>query len=181
MKYLMMFLILPLCFGINAQKLFTKEGKIYFDATSALEKIDATNNKVNAVIEIASGKIEMAVLVKSFHFTKALMEEHFNENYMESTKFPKATFVGVIKEMGKIDLKKDGSNPINITGKLTMHGVTKDVTTKGTVTIKGGIVSTKCEFKILVEDYKIPIPGVVKDKIAKEATISIDLALKSLK
>ncbi len=181
MKKIILFLLVAISMSAYSQKLFTKEGKIYFDATSSLEKIDATNNKVNAVIELSSGKIEMAVLVKSFHFSKALMEEHFNENYMESTKFPKSTFAGVIKDLNKIDLKKDGTNPISINGKLTMHGVTKDITTKGTMAIKGGVATAKCDFKIIVEDFKIPIPGLVKDKIAKEATITVDLTLKPLK
>jgi YceI-like domain len=161
-----------------SQKILTKEGKVYFDATSSLEKIEATNNKANAVFDLSNGKVAIAILVKSFHFEKALMEEHFNENYLESTKFPKSTFEGSITDFKNVNLKKDGTYPVNISGKLSMHGVTKDVTSKGTITIKGKDINAKTEFQIQVGDYKIAIPGLVKEKIAKSAKILVDLKMK---
>ncbi len=168
--------------NLSAQKFFSKDAKVYFSATSSMEKIEATNNKGTLVIDAASSKLEAAVLVKGFHFEKALMEEHFNENYMESGKFAKATFAGEITDMKTVNMAKDGDYKVNVKGKMTMHGVTKDVTTTATISVKGGAIAAgKTSFKILVSDYAIPIPSVVKDKIAKEAKIDVEAILQKMK
>jgi polyisoprenoid-binding protein YceI len=168
--------------NLSAQKYFSKDAKINFSATSSLEKIEANNNKGTLVIDAASSKLEAAVLVKGFHFEKALMEEHFNENYMESGKFSKATFAGEITDMKTVNMAKDGDYKVNVKGKLTMHGVTKDITTTATITVKGGAVTGgKTSFKVLVGDYGIAIPGAVKDKIAKEAKIDVEANLQKMK
>lgn len=172
-----------LVLSVSAQKFYTKDAKMSFDATSPLEKIMASNNKGTLVIDAATGKMEAAVLVKGFHFEQALMEEHFNENYMESNKFPKSTFTGdVVDFKNAVNLTKDGTYTATVKGKLTLHGVTKDVETKGTFTVaSGAMTAAKANFKILVADYDIAIPGVVKNKIAKEAKIDISGALQVLK
>jgi YceI-like domain len=167
--------------NMNAQKVFTKTGTVNFSATSSLEKIEATTKKAIGVIDLSTGKMEVQLLVKSFHFEKALMEEHFNENYMESGKYADSKFAGGITNFKDVNLKKDGTYNVKVSGKLTLHGVTKDVLSDGTVTVKGGTVTAaKSAFVIKVADYNIPIPGAVKDKIAKEAKISIDLALQAM-
>jgi polyisoprenoid-binding protein YceI len=163
-------------------KFFTKAGKTSFTATSSMEAIEATTNKTTAVIDLAAGKIEVKLLVKTFHFEKALMEEHFNENYMESGKFPNAGFVGDITDAKSVNLAKDGTYPVKVKGKLTMHNITKDVETTANLVVKGGaLVSAKSDIIAKMADYKIDIPGAVKDKIAKEAKISLDFALQPLK
>lgn len=169
--------------NLSAQKFFSKDAKVSFDATSSLEKIAAINSKGSLVIDAATGKMEAAVLVKGFHFEQALMEEHFNENYMESNKFAKSSFAGeVVDFKNAVNLTKDGNYTATVKGKLTMHGVTKDVQTQGIFTVKGGtITASKSSFKILVGDYGIAIPGLVKDKIAKEAKIDISATLQVLK
>ena len=169
--------------NLSAQKFFTKDAKVNFDATSSLEKIAAVNSKGYLVLDAATGKIEMSVLVKGFHFEQALMEEHFNENYMESTKFQKSSFAGDIVDFkNAVNLAKDGSYTATVKGKLTMHGVTKDVETKGIFTVKSGaMTASKTSFKILVADYGIAIPGIVRDKIAKEAKIDISATMQALK
>jgi polyisoprenoid-binding protein YceI len=173
---------LVLLTNLSAQKYFSKDAKIYFSASSSMEKIEATNNKGTLVIDAASSKLEAAVLVKGFHFEKALMEEHFNENYMESGKFSKATFAGDITDMKTVNMSKDGDYKVNVKGKMTMHGVTKDVATTATLTVKGGaVVKGKTSFSIMVGDYGIAIPGAVKDKIAKEAKIDVDATLQKMK
>ncbi len=167
--------------NLNAQKVFTKTGMIAFSASSPIEKIEATTKKSVGVIDLASGRIEVQLLVKSLHFEKALMEEHFNENYMESGKFPDAKFVGNISDWASVNLKKDGTYPVKVKGDLTMHGVTKNIETNGNLTVKGGtITAAKSDITIKVADFNIQIPGAVKDKIAKEAKISIDLALQAM-
>jgi polyisoprenoid-binding protein YceI len=166
---------------IQAQKIFTRDGIISFDATTPLDEIKATSKGVNAIIDLASGKMEILVLVKGFHFKRDLMEQHFNENYMESGKFPKANFVGELVNPKSLDLKKDGTYSLDLKGKLTMHGVTRDVSSKANFVVKGGLATAKTDFKVLVADYNIQIPSVVKDKIAKEAKISVNLNLQPMK
>jgi polyisoprenoid-binding protein YceI len=173
---------LVLLTNLSAQKYFSKDAKVFFSATSSMEKIEATNNKGTLVLDAASNKLEAAILVKGFHFEKALMEEHFNENYLESGKFSKATFAGEITDMKTVNMAKDGDYKVNVKGKMTMHGVTKNVATIATISIKGGaIVKSKTSFKLLVADYGIAIPGAVKDKIAKEVKIDVEANLQKLK
>ncbi len=171
--------------GVSAQnRYFTKTGKIYFDATtpSSPEKIEATNEKATSVIDAGSGAMEFAVLLKAFAFERALMQEHFNENYVESDKYPKSTFKGSVTNIKEVNLSKDGSYPVKLKGQMTLHGVTKEVEADGTLTVKGGaIVSGKSNFKILFSDFNIVIPNLVKDKVAKEATIKVDVNYEPLK
>jgi polyisoprenoid-binding protein YceI len=169
----------------SAQKFFTKDAKVSFDATSKTspEKIAAMNPKGTVVIDAATGKMEAAVLITGFHFEQALMEEHFNENYMESAKFAKATFAGEVVDFKKtINLTKDGDYTATVKGKLTMHGITKDVETKGIFTVKGGkITAAKTTFNAPLASYNIAIPKVVSDKIAKDAKIDIAANMQQLK
>lgn len=172
--------VVALAFSANAQRFATKTGTIAFDATSPAEDITASTSSATGVVEGTSGKVEISVNVKGFHFKRALMEEHFNENYIESAKFPKATFSGQLEGWNAEMLKKDGTQNLTAKGKLTMHGVTKDVQTKATITVKGGaIVAANTDFTIAAADYGIEIPSAVKDKIAK--TIKIAVKLKDLK
>ena len=129
---------MALTVSVSAQKFYSKDGNVAFDANSPLEKIEGKTNKGTLVIDAATSKLESAVLIKGFHFTSALMEEHFNENYMESGKFPKATFAGTYTGFTAANLKKNGTYPIVVKGNLTMHGVTKPVESKGILTVKGG-------------------------------------------
>ena len=159
---------------INAQDIwFTRNGNISFHAGTSMEDIDGTNNDVASLINIKTGDIAFTVLVKSFHFTRSLMEEHFNENYMESTKFPKSTFSGKITDPGKVNFTKDGNYAVTIEGDLFIHGVTKKITAPGTIMITDGNISSVATFKVLMSDYKIDIPGLVADKISKEVTIEV--------
>jgi polyisoprenoid-binding protein YceI len=180
-KIILSLMALTILTSLSAQKFYSKNAKITFNANSPLEKIEAINTKGTLVIDATTSKLEAAVLIKGFHFEKALMEEHFNENYMESGKFPKAIFTGDISDLKSVNMSKDGEYKVNVKGKLTMHGVTKDVVTAATITVKGGaIVKGKASFKALMADYNIAIPGAVRDKIAKEAKIDIDADLQKL-
>ena len=113
----------------SAQKFYTKNGKIDFDATSpsSPERVEAVNRSVTCVIDTQNGAIQFAALIKGFEFERALMEEHFNENYLESEKFPKAEFRGEIKNNGEINYTRDGTYPVKVKGKLTMHGESDDI------------------------------------------------------
>ena len=169
---------------VSAQKFFSKDGKVSFNATSANspEKIEGVTNKGVFVLDAATGAVEMAVLLKGFHFERALMEEHFNENYVESHKYPKANFQGTVTDIKTVNLQKDGSYPVHIEGSLTLHGATNKITSGGTLTVSGGIISgAKTSIAVNLTEYKIDIPGVVRDKVAQQAKIDINLSLAKMK
>lgn len=175
MKKTMLVAVLLAGFTIHAaaQKVFTKNGNISFFSTAPMENITADNNQVMSVLNTQTGDLQFSVLIKGFHFKKSLMEEHFNENYMESDKFPKSTFKGLITDVSKISFTKDGSYNVAVSGDLTIHGVTKKVTTPGTITVKSGNITASSKFNIRLADYNISIPGLVKDKIAETIEITV--------
>ncbi len=160
--------------GLSQQRIFTKTGKISFFSKAPLEDIEAHNNAAISVIDNTTGQMEFSVLMKGFQFEKALMQEHFNENYVESTKFPKASFKGTIADWNKVDLSKDGKTTVNISGQLTIHGETKEVKANAIISVTGGSIGSSAEFSIILDDYKISIPALVKDKIAKNVLISVN-------
>jgi polyisoprenoid-binding protein YceI len=185
-KYILLStLLLALTVVAHGQnRFYTKNGKVSFDATSpsSPDKIAANNDKATCVVDVSNGAMEFAILMKAFSFEKSLMQEHFNENYMESDKFPKATFKGSIENMNEVSLQKDGTYKVKVKGKMTIHGVTQDVESTGTLAVKGGALTAgKSEFKIKLADYNIEIPSLVKDKIAPEAKIVVDVIYEVLK
>lgn len=155
-----------------AQKLYTKNAQISFFSKTSLENISADNNQVLSTLDLQTGQMNFSVLIKAFHFRKSLMEEHFNENYLESTKFPRALFKGKINNV-KIDLEKEGSIPVVVTGDLTIHGVTKNITTNGTIIVKSGILSANAVFKVKLADYNITVPAIVKNNIAETVEVTV--------
>jgi polyisoprenoid-binding protein YceI len=163
------------------EKYFTKTGKINFKSKATLENIEALNKSVTAVLDTKTGNLQFAVLMKGFEFEKALMQEHFNENYVESHKYPKAEFKGAIANNGEINYTKDGTYKAKVKGQLTIHGETKEVETDGTIQVKGGKLMTDAVFGVALADYKIEIPKIVKDNIAKIVSIEVDCTLDPLK
>ncbi|MBC8172938.1 MAG: YceI family protein, partial [Chitinophagales bacterium] len=153
---------------------------ISFYSTASVENIEAHNKKATAVVDTKTGAMEFAVLMKAFEFEKALMEEHFNENYVESDKFPKATFKGKIDNLSSVNFSKDGTYAVTVSGDLTIHGVTKATTATGNFVVSGGKITGKSEFNILLADYKIAIPAIVKDNISEKVLIVVDLGLEPL-
>ncbi|NOT73492.1 MAG: YceI family protein [Cyclobacteriaceae bacterium] len=172
-KVIFLSALLIQCATAFAQLYMTRSAKVSFFSKTNMENIDGTNNEVTSILNTGTGEVGFAVLVKSFHFDRALMEEHFNENYMESNKFPKSTFQGKITNLAKVDFKKDGRYPATVEGDLTMHGVKQHVQTAGELTILKGSISLKGLFTIKLADYKIEIPALVAGKIAE--TIEIDV------
>ena len=178
-KFLFSLTVLLFAFsGLQAQKYFTREGKVSFHSDAPMEKIEAHNNSATGIVDFETARMEFAVLIKAFQFEKALMQEHFNENYMESGKFPKATFKGEIVNKSEVNFVKAGTYKVKVKGEMTLHGVTKPMEANGTLTIKEGMVSLASEFEIMVADYNIQIPAVVKDNIAKvvKVTLAMDCA-----
>jgi len=166
--------------AVSQDKYFTKTGKIEFYSKAPMEDIEAKNKTVAAVLDTKTGAIQFSVLMKSFEFEKALMQEHFNENYVESGKYPKGEFRGTITNNSSINYAKDGSYPATVRGKMTIHGVTRDVETNGTVKVEGGKVTATSSFNIQLSDYGIKIPSVVKDKISNSIKITVDCKMEPL-
>jgi hypothetical protein len=165
--------------ALSAQERFaTRNGHVAFYSSTPIEDIEAHNRKVTSVWDASSGAIEFAVLIKAFEFEKALMQEHFNENYMDSNKFPKANFKGILSGISVDQLKTAGSYPVTVAGDLTIHGVTKTVSVPGTLVVDAaGSVMAISEFNVKPEDHDISIPGVVRKNIAETFKVTVDLAL----
>lgn len=166
--------------SLSAQKYFTKSGKIHFFSETPMENIEAENNTVTSVLDVESGRMEFAVLIKAFHFEKALMEEHFNENYLESGKFPKAVFKGQITNLDAVDFSKAGEQEVVVSGDLTIHGETNPVSAVGKLTKTEEGYDTEASFTVLLSDYKVEIPSVVKDNISNEIKIDVAISYKPL-
>jgi len=165
-----------ICGLASAQKYMTRSGKISFFSSTSIENIEAFNNEAAAAMDFKTGDVVFQVPVKSFKFEKALMQEHFNEDYMESDKFPKATFKGKINPADVAE--KDGVYKTTVTGDLTIHGVTNPVSVPGTVTVKGGELVADAKFKVKPADYKIKIPSMAASKIAQSIEITVNTAMK---
>ncbi|WP_118950828.1 YceI family protein [Taibaiella helva] len=165
----------------HAQKWMTRTGKVSFFSATSVENIEAFNNEAASVIDARSGDVAFIVPIKSFRFDKALMQEHFNENYMESSKYPKAEYKGRITNLSDVNFSKDGTYNVKTTGKLTMHGVTKEVPASGTIVVKSGMATVKSRFMVAPADFGIRIPAVSASKIASKIEITVDSVLKEAK
>ena len=167
-----------ICNSILAQKMMTRAGEIKFEATmpGALEDIAATNNTVSCILDEATGDFVALALVKAFKFKAALMEEHFNENYIESSKFPKATFKGKIQNFDVSKLNSIKTN-FDLEGDLTMHGVTKKIKTKISISKIADRITALSNFSVKLKDFQIDIPSLVKNKITENVNIKINFVL----
>lgn len=164
--------------GVSAQKYMSRSGRITFFSQTPIENIEAFNNEAGAVLSLPAGDVVFQVPIKSFKFENQLMQDHFNESYMESDKFPKAEFKGKIAAGTVSD--KPGVYKTTVSGKLSIHGVTKDVSVPGTVTVSATDAVVMTQFKVATEDYKIQIPAVAKGKVAKEIEITVNSTLKKM-
>lgn len=165
----------------EGKKYFTRTGHIWFYSHTPIEDIEAHNYKVSSVLDASTGKMEFAVLMTAFQFEKALMQEHFNENYVESEKYPKAQFKGQITNVSKVNWAKDGTYPVKVSGELTIKDKTNPVSTDGTVEIKGESVNASSKFKIKLADYNVEVPKMVRNKISEELEITVEMNYSELK
>ncbi|MEN9335354.1 MAG: hypothetical protein RLZZ500_341 [Bacteroidota bacterium] len=172
-KFGIVVLLLTSMVGFS-QKVMTRSGEIKFDATvgSSVDEVKATSNTVSCIFDKSTGDIAVQAMVKSFKFKSPLMEEHFNENYMESDKLPKTTFKGkVVGFEGK-------SGSYDVEGDLTIHGVTQKVKTKMTVTVAAGKVTITGSFTLKLKDYNIDVPSLAKKTLAETAKLSVNFELE---
>ncbi len=179
-KYSLILLVLIMGTSVFAQKFVTKSGHIRFYSETPMETIEANNKQVNSAYDHENGAFVFKVLMKSFEFEKALMQEHFNENYVESDDFPNSFFKGKIVNNEDIDLNKMGEVPVKVIGQLTLHGMTMDVEADGIMDIQENMISASSKIIIEPKEYDIKIPGAVVKNIAEEIEVFINVDLKKL-
>jgi hypothetical protein len=161
-----------------SQKYLSRTAELKFDASVPnMVEIAAKNKNVSAILDASTGKFAVNALINQFSFKVPLMEEHFNENYMETSKFPNAKFSGQIANFDPAKLTSKGTYEVE--GDLTLHGVTKKVKTKITLLLAGGKVSANCNFTVHAQDYKIDIPSLVKEKFAENIKVNFTAELQS--
>ncbi|TKG94722.1 YceI family protein [Puteibacter caeruleilacunae] len=159
-------------------KLTTQTGIITFNSYTPIEKISASSNQVIGSINKNSGAIEVYVTIQSFQFKNALMQKHFNQNYMESDRFPEATFYGTIKNLTLMQYNTPGTYQAQVTGFLTIHGIEQAIAGRGTAKVTKDSVLLSSELKVKPEDYNINIPALLRDNIAKVIEVQIKLSMK---
>jgi polyisoprenoid-binding protein YceI len=161
--------------SVSAQDYLTRNGKITFHSSTPIEDIDAVNNEVVSTLNTATGQFDFRVAILGFRFDAVDMQKHFNgETYMDSKKYPKASFTGKIADLSKVDFKKDGTYNVTVAGNLTIKNVTKPVSAAGTITVKGGKVAARSEFKIKRAEYNVTGEAIHEKKIGQVITISVD-------
>lgn len=165
--------------ALSAQIYIAKTCEISFFSASPLENIEAINKASKPLINTASNDVQIKIVISAFQFEKPLMQEHFNENYMESEKIPNAFFKGKINE--KIDWTADGEHKVTVTGKLTIHGVDKDRTIDGTVSIKGKQVTISSKFNVHIADHGVKVPSLYIQNIAEDVQVKLNAVLEPYK
>ena len=164
--------------GFSQNKMITKSGKIIFEASvPSFEEVKATNSNVTFVLNPATGEIASLALMKGFRFKVALMEEHFNENYIESDQYPKAVFKGKIDNFDVSSLTAVAKDFI-IKGKLELHGKSKDITTTARISTSATGISIVSNFSVNASDFNIAIPSLVKSKVSNKINIQFAAVLK---
>ena len=180
MKKLFLSLVILSCSALlHAQIYMAKECVISFFSPSPMEDIKAENKVAKPIMNTSTGDIQVRISIIAFTFPDHLMEEHFNENYMESDKFPNSEFKGKINE--KVDYSKDGTTKVTVSGKLKIHGVELDRTLEGTVTVKGNQIILDTKFMVHLADYKIVIPKLVAKNIAEDIEVKLNATLEPFK
>lgn len=155
----------------SQERYLTKTGKINFYSKAPLEDITADNVKALSIIDMETGDMAIQMKMNEFTFKKALMQEHFNENYVESEKYPKATFKGKIEDFKNINIEKQ---QFTVSGKLTIHGVTKDVAIKANITKTDNSITVDGDFTVALKDYKIKVPKIVFMNIAENIKVTFN-------
>ena len=154
----------------------TKTGLVSFFSASPIEDIEARNQQVAAMLDFGTGQLAFSLPIKGFVFKRTLMQEHFNENYMESDKYPKATFAGHFVGFDAGQLTATGAHSAQVEGDLTLHGVTHRIRVPATVELRGGQLLAQATFPVASADYGIEIPLLVRNNIAKVISVHVELA-----
>lgn len=177
MKNLLLAVAFTCSFAVagNAQDYLTKNGKITFHSSTPIEDIDAENNEVVSALNTKTGQFSFAVAILGFHFEAVDMQNHFNgKTYMDSKTYPKASFTGKITDLSKVNFQKDGTYNVSVSGALTIKNVTKQIVVAGTITVAGGKVTARSEFKIKRAEYNVQGEAIHEKKIGQVITINVD-------
>ena len=179
-KILLVSALLMLVSGLQAQKYFTRSGQISFFSSTSVEDIEAHNKTVTAIFDSESGAIQFSVTMKSFQFEKALMQEHFNESYIESETFPTAKLSGKITNISSIDITSSEEQIVKIECTIVLHGVEKSYDIQGTIQNEDSKLICKAEFEIRPEDHNIKIPKRVAGNIAESIEVTVKYVVNKL-
>ncbi|MFM9839415.1 MAG: YceI family protein [Cyclobacteriaceae bacterium] len=174
--YIVLYLIFGISLsGFSQKRLSTNTGVVSFVSKAELELIKASSNKVTGLLDPATNQFAFSILVTSFQgFNSSLQQSHFNENYMESSKFPKATFTGKIIE--QVDLRVEGVYEVRAKGDLTIHGEAQPRIIKAKIIINKEGATVESEFTVPLIDQNIRIPKIVNRKIATEILVNFKAA-----
>lgn len=175
--------LIALLFALGAatgQTYKTRDGNIYFNPNKnqGNKEYAALSKEATAMLKVESAEVALLVPMKTFHFNNALLEEHFNENYLHTNKFPNATYKGKLIGFDKAMLTKDGEYKLSSEGKVELHGVTQAFKSPVIMIVKGKSVTFKCLFTVKAEDYNIEIPGLVKPKLADETPLTATITFQ---
>ena len=180
MKKILLSIILLSGISVYGQSVFIeKSGTAAFFSEAPLENIEAVHSSVNAILNTKTNEVAFIVTIRGFKFEKELMQEHFNEKYMESDKYPKATYTCSI--LDSIDWSVPGTYVVTSKGVLSLHGVEKEITEKGTFIVNGNKISLQSEFKIAIADYKINIPKLLFQNIADTVLVKLNANFEPFK
>lgn len=161
-------------FYLSAQNLYTAtSSEIRFFSEAPLENIEAVNKDAKSLINTATNEVAVVIGIRQFKFEKPLMEEHFNENYMESDKYKTADFKGKINQ--EIDFTQNGEYDVTVSGKLTIHGVTQDRTIAGKIKISDNKIYVSSKFPVALKDHNIKIPKAVIKNIAETVDVTVNI------
>ena len=160
---------------VLAQQFYTNKGKISFFSEAPLEDISAVNENVSAIIDSQTGGFAFRLKIEDFTFPNSLMQEHFNESYLESEKYPISTFTGVIDNFSDLDLSNEQNLLVN--GSLSMHGISKDAQMKANAKMINDELHISSTFDVALKDYDIDIPKIMIYKIAETIAVTVEIKL----
>jgi len=166
--------------GLAQTRYIDRSGKASFFSSAPMEDIKAETNQAVSVFDIKTGEMVASMLMRSFNFRKALMQEHFNENYVESNKFPKATFKGKVTNIGEFNVSKNGKYSLDVVGEITLHGVTRPLHVTAEAVVENGGIKAKAVFPLAVKDFDIDIPRLVVMNIAEEVEVTVSFNYQSM-
>ncbi|TAD92790.1 MAG: YceI family protein [Bacteroidetes bacterium] len=180
MKKNLVFALMLLAGTTFAQKKVTTSGSISFDATTPIDALPKADNKtVIASLDTKTGAVAFEAIMKNFAFTNPKIQQHFNApNWLDSEKYPKATFTGSIVNLKGVNFKKDGTYNVDVEGDLTMHGETKKITTPAKFVVAGATITGTTDFTVKLDDFKIDGPAVGAGKVAKDPKITVLVEFK---
>jgi len=176
-KIAILVIALFICFIKSEAQIYMADScRVSFFSAATIENIAASNTTSKPVMSTATGDIQISISNTDFIFKKHLMQEHFNEDYMESEKYPHTVFKGKVNQT--LDYTKDGVNQVTVTGTMDMHGVQKTITIPGTITIQSGIIFIATTFNVAPADYSIKVPSVIGSDIAKQIAVTLTATMK---